>query len=122
MDLILRALLRGGIPLIIMTGIAASLKYGNNELTPARGTFFGGLITAAVAAASVLYEIPGWSLYKSSSAHFGVMAITVYPCLLLSGWFPMNNAMDALKIFGYFLAMGVVLWFVFYMIFTRFAG
>jgi hypothetical protein len=119
MKLVVQALLRGGIPFVIMTAIAAWLQFGDNEPDQARGTFWAGLIATAVGAASVIYDLPDWALRKQSLVHFLVMLVTVYPCLLLSEWFVVEGIRDALRIFGLFVLVGIVLWGSFFMISTR---
>lgn len=66
MGLVKKAILRGGIPFVIMTGISISMKYKGMDPYQVKSTFLTDLIITAVAAASVLYEIEGWSLKKQS--------------------------------------------------------
>lgn len=86
----IQALLRGGIPLIIMGGIAL-LLYFQGKYTDAKGTFIASLIAFFVSAATVIYSIDHWSFTKQSVIHFFIMLLTVYPILLLSGWFTISN-------------------------------
>lgn len=109
--LITKALLRGGIPLIIMGIIALSLYY-QGRYHDAKGTFIVSLIAFFVGAATVIYNIDRWSLAKQSVVHFLIMLITIYPILLVSGWFIVTSIRDALKIFIYFVLVGVLLWLV----------
>ena len=51
------AILRGIIPLIIMTIISIIMKYQGIDPFQVRGTFIVGIIIASVAASSVIYEI-----------------------------------------------------------------
>lgn len=82
--LVMRALLRGGIPLIIMGGIAL-LLYFQGKYSDSKGTFIASLIAFFVGAATVIYDIAHWSLTKQSIVHFLIMLVTIYPILLLSG-------------------------------------
>lgn len=40
------------------------------------------------------------------------MLLTVYPILLVSGWFTVASVLDALKIFLFFAFVGLVIWAV----------
>lgn len=120
MILFKKVLLRGAIPFIIMTGISFLMKAQNLDSFQVRSTFVTGLIITAVAAASVIYDMKHWSLLKQSVVHFIIMLGTVLPCLLLSGWFPVGEAQDILKIFVIFLVTGIVLWSLAYFIIVKF--
>jgi len=109
--LIMNALLRGAIPLIIMGGIAL-LLYFQGEYSDARGTFVASLIAFFIGAATVIYNIDHWSFTKQSGIHFLIMLVTVYPILLLSGWFTVSSVLDAFNIFLLFVSVGVVIWLV----------
>jgi len=109
--LITKALLRGGIPLIIMGGIAL-LLYFQGKYTDAKGTFIASLIAFFVGAATVMYNIDHWSFAKQSIVHFLIMLVTIYPILLLSGWFTISSILDAFKIFLLFISVGIVIWLV----------
>jgi len=106
-----QALLRGGIPLIIMVGISFIL-YLQGKDADAKGTFFASLIAFFVGAATIIYNIDHWSLTKQSGVHFLIMLVTVYPILLVSGWFNIASLLDALKVFLVFISVGVVIWLV----------
>lgn len=108
--LVTRALLRGGIPLIIMGGIA--LLYFSGKYSDAKGTFIASLIAFFVGAATVIYNIDQWSLTKQSIVHFLIMLVIIYPILLLSGWFTISSVSDAFKILLFFVLVGVVIWLV----------
>ena len=111
------AILRGIIPLIIMTIISIIMKYQGIDPFQVRGTFIVGIIIASVAAASVIYEIENWSLFKQSVIHFLIMLVTVLPLLYISGWYKLNSVLDYVKVFGIFLFVGIVLWTISYFIF-----
>ncbi|CRH94290.1 TPA: DUF3021 family protein [Streptococcus agalactiae] len=113
------AILRGIIPLIIMTIISIIMKYQGIDPFQVRGTFIVGIIIASVAAASVIYEIENWSLFKQSVIHFLIMLVTVLPLLYISGWYKLNSVLDYVKVFGIFLFVGIVLWTISYFIFGK---
>lgn len=117
--LIKRAIIRGIIPFIIMTAISLMMKYQGVDVFQVKSTFLAGIIVTSVAAASVIYEIENWSLLKQTVVHFVIMLVTVFPCLLVSGWFKLNNILDYIKVFGIFLFAGVVLWSIAYFIFGK---
>lgn len=116
MKLLLSGIMRGGIPFIILGSIAFVLN-AQNKFQEAKGTFFTALILLFVGVTTVIYEIDQWSFVKQSLIHFLIMVITVYPVLLLSGWFPLNNLKDALLIFFYFAIVGLVIWSVLAVVF-----
>ena len=113
------AILRGIIPLIIMTIISIIMKYQGIDPFQVRGTFIVGIIIASVAAASVIYEIENWSFFKQSVIHFLIMLVTVLPLLYISGWYKLNSVLDYVKVFGIFLFVGIVLWTISYFIFGK---
>lgn len=118
MPLLLRAMLLTGIPLVIMTAIGVAL-IAQGELGNGRSTLAVGVIVAAVAGASMIYQVERWSLRKQSLLHFGIMLITVLPALFLSGWFPLDTAWGYFAVIGMFLVVGALLWVVLYSVFTR---
>ncbi|MFT7712199.1 DUF3021 domain-containing protein [Clavibacter tessellarius] len=115
--LLLRAVLLGGIPLAVMSAIGAYLLH-DGQTADGRSTLAVGVIVAATAAGSLLYQVPGWSLPRQSVAHFALMLVTVLPTLLLSGWFPVDTAGGVLAVGGIFLAAGLVLWTTLYLVMT----
>lgn len=90
-----------------------------NEPTGARGTFVAGLIVASVAGFSVVYDIGSWSLAKQSAVHLGCMAVTVFPCLVFSGWFTIDGPLDVLVILGYFAVAGAAAWIIAFLVFGK---
>ncbi len=114
-----QAVIRGTIPFVIMTLISLIMNYQGIDSFQVRSTFIVGIIVAVVAAATVIYEIDSWSLIKQSIIHFLVMLVTVFPCLLVSGWFTLNKFVDYLLVFGIFLVTGLVMWGISYFIFGK---
>lgn len=94
-----------------MGGIAL-LLYVQSKYADAKGTFLVSLIAFFVGAATVIYNIDHWSFTKQSGIHFLIMLITVYPILLVSGWFMVSSVWDAFKIFLFFILVGLVIWAV----------
>lgn len=108
-SLLLKGLVRGGITLVLMSIIVAVL-YFNDEYDQARSTFSVALIIFFVGVATIIYDIDSISLFKRSVIHFFVMLITVYPILVLSGWFPLNSPKSFFIIFLYFICCGTVIY------------
>lgn len=101
--------IRSMIPFVILMTIAGFLYY-DGQMENARGTFTAGIIFTIVGGESVIYDLNHISLLKRSMIHFAVMLVTIYPILLLSGWFSLDTFSDYLIIFGLFLMTGAVLW------------
>lgn len=119
MKLLKNALIRGFIPFVIMTGISLIMRAQELDSFQVKSTFITGLIITAVAAASVIYDIESWSIQKQSVVHFIFMLLTVFPCLLLSGWFPVNGIKDMILVLGVFIVIGALLWSIAYFMRTK---
>ncbi|MBC2576706.1 DUF3021 family protein [Peptostreptococcus canis] len=113
------AVVRGVFPFIIMTAISLIMKYQKMDAFQVRSTFIVGIIVTVVASASVIYDIENWSLFKQSIVHFLIMLITVFPCLIVSGWFELNTPIDYLKVLLIFMLVGIILWVIAYFIFGK---
>ena len=111
-----RGLLLATISSIIfgVMGIALLLE---GDTPTARSTFAVGVIVAATSGASVIYQVERWTLPAQSTMHFTIMLCTVLPALFLSGWFPLGSPMDYLAVVGIFLATGLALWLVMFLVF-----
>lgn len=114
-----KTLIRGIIPFLIMSLISLIMKMQNMDPFQVKSTFIVGIIASVVSATFSIYEIESWSLLKQSIAHFFVMLFTVFPCLLLSGWFNLEVPLDYLKVFGIFILFGIVGWNLGYFIFGK---
>lgn len=119
MHYILSAGIRGAIPLIIMSTLSGIMKLQHIDDYSVNSTFITGLIITAVAATSVIYDVTSWTLARQSIVHFLIMLVTVYPCLVFSGWFPTKSILDLVKIFGFFLVVGIILWTLSYILFGK---
>lgn len=118
-NLILQALKRGLIPLVVMTILSIIMTLQSVDENNIKGTFITGVIVSIIAAASLIYEIKSWSLKKQSIIHFLVMVFTVYPLLLVSGWYKLSSPIDCVGVFGSFLCCGIVFWLLGYIIFGK---
>ncbi len=119
MHYLLQAFIRGSIPFVIMSGISGIMKIQNMDAFQIKSTFLTGIIITIVSSATVIYEINHWTLAKQSAIHFFIMLITVFPCLLFSGWFPLRSVIDFLKVLGIFLLVGLILWTISFLIFGK---
>ena len=119
MHYILSPAIRGAIPFIIMSIFSGIMKLPLIDDYSVTSTFIMGLIIIAVAATSVIYDVESWSLTRQSVVHFLIMLVTVYPCLVFSGWFQTKSILDLVKIFGIFLVVGIILWTMSYMLFGK---
>lgn len=119
MHYILSAGIRGAIPFVIMSTLSGIMKLQHIDDYSVNSTFITGLIITAVAATSVIYDIKSWTLARQSIVHFLIMLVTVYPCLVFSGWFSTKSILDLVKIFGFFLVVGIILWTLSYILFGK---
>ena len=115
MKYLMQAFIRGIGPLIVMTAISLLMKNQGKAPQEVKGVFVAGLIMTVVAAASVLYEIEGWSFTKQLIVHHLAMLVTVYPILLVSGWFRVKTWLDALIVLGIFYLVGLAIIASFYL-------
>lgn len=115
MPLPTKAALLTAIPLVVMTAIGVALL-AQGKAEDGRSTLAVGVIVAAVAGSSVVYQVERWPLRTQSAIHFAIMLVTVLPALLLSGWFPVDSARGVLAVFGIFLVVGAVIWTVMFLI------
>lgn len=106
---------RGGIPFIIMEAFALAL-YLQSEILEARNLFFGGFFLLILGSTTVIYNIDQWSLAKQSAIHFSIMLGTLFPILLLSGWYPVTSLQDVLQVFTIFVASGLVIWTIMFIL------
>lgn len=125
MNVLKSGLARALIPLVILSGMALTLALAlqlTNEPTGAKDTLVAGVIVAAVAGFSVLYDIESWSLAKQIAVHFVCMAVTVLSCLVFSGWLSVDGPQDVLVVLGYFLVTAAVPYGLAYLMFGKHLG
>lgn len=84
-----------------------------------KSTFLTGLIIAIILATAPIYDDNRLTLRQQSLLHFAIMCVTILPILCLSGWYPLHNVIDFLKILASFLTCGLVLWTLAYLIFGK---
>lgn len=118
MKLRTKALLFAGIPLLVFGAMGFGLIM-QGDVATGRQVVAIGIIVAAMLGGALLYWREDWSLLKRSAVHFALMVVTVLPALILSGWLPLQTALDWVVLIGGFIAGGAVLWLVMYAIFGR---
>ena len=89
-------LISGTITAIVMTILSCFIE----DSIQARSTLVSGLIVAITIMTIPIYDINQWSLFKRSLLHFVVMAITVFPLLVYSGWHSLGLSVVVFLLFG----------------------
>ena len=119
----LRASIAGGITSLL----TLFLYLSGQPYQVNKSTFLTGLIVAIILATAPIYDDNRLSLKQQSLLHFSIMCVTILPILCLSGWYPLHNIVDFLKILASFLKIlasfltcGLVLWLLAYLIFGKF--
>ncbi|MDO5047767.1 MAG: DUF3021 family protein [Anaerococcus sp.] len=120
--MIKKGLIRASIPFIIFSIISVIMILQKMHIDLVKSTFLSGLIVSLLVGTSVIYDVERWSLKKQSIIHFLFMLVTVYPILLISGWFKLKDTIDYLRVFAFFILIGIVLWSIIYLIFAYFLG
>lgn len=113
--MILQIVYRAIIPFTIMSLISLILLLQEKNYH-AKGTLITSLIILILGLSSFIYEIHTINLKQKTVIHFIFMLITIYPILLLSGWFKLNIFLDYLKVFGIFISFGIIFWIIFLLI------
>jgi hypothetical protein len=74
-----------------------------------------GILGAAFAAASVIWEMERWSLAKQTGIYFLVVATVMFPIAYFAGW--MERTLGGfLAYFGIFVAIFVIVWIIQYLV------
>ncbi|WP_187948749.1 DUF6608 family protein [Carnobacterium inhibens] len=115
MKLFLKGFIRGAIPFIFMLVMSVwELIQGSSS--DARTFLLNGLIIMLLGIASVIYEINRWNFSKQIIVHYITMLLTVFPILLLSGYYPLISFDDVLNVFLLFNKVGLMLFFATFII------
>ena len=117
MNLLKKGLIRGVIPLmiVIIFSLLWGLFQGSSDVS--NQLLFFGSIAFFLGLASVIYEIEQWRFLKQIIVHYLVMLVTVFPTLLLSGYYPLSSFIDVLNVYFLFNKMGLLLFLSTYLIF-----
>lgn len=81
---------------------------------------FNMVISFILGFASIIYEIEKWSFPKQIIAHYMTMLITVFPTMLLSGFYPLNSFNDLLHVYMQFNKAGIFLFLLTFFVFKLF--
>ena len=94
----LRASIAGGITSLL----TLFLYLSGQPYQVNKSTFLTGIIVAIILATAPIYDDNRLSLKQQSLLHFSIMCVTILPILCLSGWYPLHNVVDFLKILASF--------------------
>jgi hypothetical protein len=114
---------------VITIGISVVLATGEySPCVPALTNEFGselaavvfqavlcGILGAAFAAASVIFEMEKWSLAKQAGIYFLVASITMLPIAYFARWME-RSVIGFLIYFGIFIVMFVLIWIIEYVV------
>lgn len=70
-------------------------------------------VGAAFGAASVIWEIEGWSLLKQTLVHFAVISVSSFPLAFVMYWIP-HHILGALAYIAAFVVVYAVMWICIY--------
>ncbi|MGD6969412.1 DUF3021 family protein [Rossellomorea vietnamensis] len=117
MSLLLKGLVRGGIPFVFLLILSLWNKYqGLTETSTV--FFFYGLLALFLGLTSVIYQMHQWSFFKQILAHYAAMLLTVFPTLLLSGFYTLDSFTNVIKVYMEFNKAGIILFLITYFIST----
>ena len=119
MNLLLKGLVRGGIPFVFLLFLSLWNKL-QGSIDTSNVFFYYGLIALFLGLTSVIYQIIQWSFLKQIFAHYIAMLVTVFPTALLSGFYPLNSFADVVKVYLQFNKVGIILFFSTYFILKLF--
>lgn len=108
--------LKRGLLLFSFMSILAIIFYWFDMTNNAKASLFYGVILLFLGMASIIYEIKKWSFKKQIMIHYLMMLITIFPTLLVSGYFPLNSLQDLVMIFIRFNKTGLTLFVVTFII------
>ncbi|MGM0840193.1 MAG: DUF3021 family protein [Bacillota bacterium] len=118
MNLLIKGLIRGVIlfSFLIILSLLWNQFHGSSAISNI--FFFYGLIAFFLGLASVIYEIEQWRFLKQIMVHYLAMLMTVFPTLLLSGFYPLVSFRDVVNVSFLFNKVGVILFLITYFIFN----
>ena len=70
---------------------------------------FYGFMALFLGLASIIYELKQWSFRKQIMVHYLTMLVTVFPLLLLSGYYKVGSFGAVFHVFLLFNKVGVIL-------------
>ncbi|WP_226672197.1 DUF3021 family protein [Rossellomorea aquimaris] len=117
MNLLKKGLIRGVIPLLIVIIFSLLWNLFQGSSVVSNQLLFFGLISFFLGLASVIYEIEQWRFIKQIIVHYLVMLVTVFPTILMSGYYPLSSFKDIANVYFLFNKMGLLLFLSTFLIF-----
>ncbi|MCI8326450.1 MAG: DUF3021 domain-containing protein [Lachnospiraceae bacterium] len=136
----IKALLRGilGVPIGIALGYVIAIAFsffkgeggympcvpelieraGNEINAVILQTVLSGLLGAAFAAGSIIWELDDWSIVKQTGVYFLISSIAMMPISYVTYWME-HSVAGFLSYFGIFAAIFAVIWLVEYLVFKN---
>lgn len=108
MKLFLKGLIRGILPFAFMLAMYAWNNF-QGRTADAKDFLFYGFMALFLGLASIIYEVKQWSFRKQIFVHYLTMLVTVFPLLLLSGYYQTDSFGAVSHVFLLFNKVGVML-------------
>jgi hypothetical protein len=108
MKLFLKGLIRGTVPFAFMLSMYAWNDF-QGRAADAKAFLFYGFMALFLGLASIIYEVKQWSFRKQIIVHYLMMVVTVFPLLLLSGYYKTGSFGAIFHVFLLFNKVGVIL-------------
>ena len=108
MKLFLKGLIRGTLPFAVMLSMYAWNNF-QGRAADAKAFLFYGFMALFLGMASIIYEVKQWSFRKQIVVHYLTMLVTVFPLLLLSGYYKSGSFGAIFHVFLLFNKVGVML-------------
>ena len=108
MKFLLKGLIRGTLPFAFMLSMYAWNNF-QGRAADAKVFLFYGFMALFLGLASIIYEIRLWSFRKQIIVHYLTMLVTVFPLLLLSGYYKTGSFGAIFQVFLQFNKVGVIL-------------
>lgn len=108
MKLFLKGLIRGTLPFAFMLSMYAWNNF-QGRAANAKVFLFYGFMALFLGLASIIYEVKQWSFRKQIIVHYLTMLVTVFPLLLLSGYYKTGSFGAVLHVFLLFNKVGIIL-------------
>lgn len=113
--LILQGAIRGGLVLAFM-GMGLYFVAQEGDSKKFHCILGATIIAGSVSAFSVIYDYDGWSTKKKIFIHTLCMLVTVFPALMISGWYDLTSIKGYLIMIASFIVCGLVAVTVFYLL------
>lgn len=65
-------------------------RFGSEIMAATVQFLLSGVVGAVYAAASIIWNVDSWSLFRTTVTHFFIIAITFLPISILMGWCALN--------------------------------